>query len=103
MAKKQDLNTEVLIQIRDELRTTRTELTSRIDATNERLDATRTDLSSRIDATRTDLSSRIDATNERLDRVVRRQTDSEVRVATELVAVADTVRELRDTLLEDRR
>lgn len=92
MAKKKDLNTEVLIQIRDELRTTRTELSSRIDATNER-----------VDALRTDLSGRIDETNDRLDRVERRQVESEVRLATELIAVAGTVRELRDTLLEDRR
>ncbi|MBI4951665.1 MAG: hypothetical protein HY908_06500 [Myxococcales bacterium] len=41
--------------------------------------------------------------NERLDRLERRQTETEVRLATELVAVATAVRDLRDVLLEDRK
>lgn len=68
-----DLTTEILIQIRDELRTTRTEL-----------------------------SSRIDATNERLDRVEKRQTESDVRLTTEIVALVGAVRQVRDLLKDDR-
>jgi chromosome segregation ATPase len=91
-----DLAVEILKQIRDEVK-----------QTNERLDATRTELSGRLDATRTDLSSRLDATRTelsgRLERLERRQTETEVRLATELVAVATAVRDLRDVLLEDRK
>ncbi len=68
-----DLSTEVLIEIRDEIRTLRS-----------------------------DLGNRIDETNSRLDRLERRQAESEVRVATELVAVAGAVNQLRDAILEDR-
>jgi uncharacterized coiled-coil DUF342 family protein len=75
-----DLNTEVLIEIRDELRSTRRDLSERIDQTNARLDQT----------------------NARLDRLERRQTESEVRLATELVAVVGAVNQLRDAILEDR-
>jgi chromosome condensin MukBEF ATPase and DNA-binding subunit MukB len=53
----EDLSTRILIQIRDE-----------IVKTNERLDATRLELSERLDATRLELSERLDATNQRLDR-----------------------------------
>ncbi len=42
-------------------------------------------------------------TNARLDRVERRQADTEVRLATELVAVVDAVHEVRDLLREDRQ
>ena len=49
----EDLTTRILIQIRDE-----------IVKTNERLDATRLELSERLDAT----NQRLDATNQRLDR-----------------------------------
>lgn len=38
------------------------------------------------------------ATNERLDRLERRQTETEVRLATELVAVAKAIGEVRDLL-----
>ena len=41
-------------------------------------------------------------TNARLEKLEQRQSETEVRLATELVAVAGAVRELRDTLLEDR-
>jgi hypothetical protein len=37
-------------------------------------------------------------TNERLDRLERRQTETEVRLATELLAVSSAVREVRDLL-----
>lgn len=87
-----DLTVEILTQIRDGIR-----------STNERLDATRTDLSSRIDAVRTELSGQLDSTNERLERLERRQTETEIRLATELTAVAGAVRELTDSLREERK
>jgi septal ring factor EnvC (AmiA/AmiB activator) len=42
-------------------------------------------------------------TNTRLDRVERRQADTEVRLATEIVAVASAIHEVRDLLREDRQ
>jgi len=68
-----DLTTQILIEIRDEIRTTRG-----------------------------DLSDRIDQTNTRLDRLEKRQFEGEIRVSTEIVALTGVVRDLRDTLLEDR-
>jgi hypothetical protein len=68
-----DVTVEVLREIRDEVR-----------ATNTRLDALRHD------------------TNTRFERLERRQTESEVRLATELVAVTGAVREVRDLLREGR-
>lgn len=68
-----DLTTEILIQIRDELKSTREEL-----------------------------SSRIDQTNSRLERVERRQTESEVRLASELVNVVSAVNQLKDLIVADR-
>ena len=75
-----DLTTEILIQIRDELKTTREELSSRIDQTN----------------------SRLDQTNSRLERVERRQTESEVRLASELVNVVSAINQLKDLIVADR-
>ena len=75
-----DVTIEILKGIRDAVR-----------GTNERLDAMNGDL-----------SGRIDATNERLERVERRQVESEVRITTELVALGGTLREMRDAFLEDR-
>ena len=68
-----DLTTEILIQIRDELKSTREEL-----------------------------SKRIDQTNDRLERVERRQTESEVRLASELVNVVSAVNQLKDLIIADR-
>ena len=69
-----DLTIEVLKEIRDEIR-----------STNVRLDQTRTELSGRM------------------DQLQRRQTETEVRLATELVAVVGAVNSLREAILEDRR
>ncbi len=41
-------------------------------------------------------------TNERLERLERRQSETEIRLATELVSVVGAVREVRDLLREDR-
>ncbi len=80
-----DITIEILKEIRDGIR-----------QTNVRLDETRSELSERIDLTRTELSGR-------MDQLQRRQTETEVRLATELVAVVGAVHSLKDALLDDRR
>jgi hypothetical protein len=82
-----DLTTEVLIQIRDEIKATRDDLGVRIDRTNARLDQTNT---------------RLDETNATLNVVIERQTESELRVATELVGVRHAVDRLTDLIRADR-
>jgi chromosome segregation ATPase len=67
-----DLTNEILIEIRDEIRATRTDLGSRIDQTN----------------------SRIDRTNDRLDRLVQEQ----IRQATAVVELQVGQREMRDEI-----
>jgi hypothetical protein len=67
------LTTEILVQIRDEMR-----------------------------ATREHLGGRLSELNERVDRLERRQSEDAVRLASELVAVASAVKEVRD-LLRDQR
>jgi hypothetical protein len=66
---------ELLKGIRDEVRG----VGARLDETNTRLDETIT----------------------RLDRLERRQTEAEVRVSTQLVAVVGAVNEVRDALREE--
>jgi hypothetical protein len=75
-----DLTIEILKGIREEVRKTN----ERLEVTNDRLDELRTDLVDRIEG------------------VERRQTATEVRLATELIAVGSAVREVRDLLREDR-
>ncbi len=72
---------KILGQIRDELKTTRTELSSRLDVTNQRLDET----------------------NQRLDHLERRQVETEVRLSTELVAVTAAIGDLKKVIVEDRK
>jgi chromosome segregation ATPase len=79
-----DLSTQVLIEIRDEVRKTN----ARLDQTNARLDQT---------------NARLDQTNERLDRAEARQTEAEVRISTEIVGVVGAIHELRDILIADRK
>ncbi len=98
------LTIEILRDIRDEIRGTN----ARIDATNARLDGT----NARLDATndhldalggRVDvLGGKVDVTNGRIERLERRQTDMEIRLSTEIVAVVGAVNEVRDLLREDR-
>jgi vacuolar-type H+-ATPase subunit I/STV1 len=76
-----DLMIKILEQIRDELKMTRAELSTRIDQTNQRLDQT----------------------NQRLDHLERRQLGTEVRLATELVAVSKSIGDLKKVLLDDRK
>ena len=85
-----DLTTKVLIEIRDEIKATR--------RSRHEIKATRDDLRDEIRATNT----RLDGVASRLDVVARRQTESEVRVATELVGVRDAVDRVVDLLRTDR-
>lgn len=78
-----DITVEILKSIRDEVRGTNV----RLDQTVERLDQT---------------VERLDQTVERIGRVEQRQIATEVRLATELVAVVGAVNEVRDILREDR-
>jgi hypothetical protein len=82
-----DLTIEILKDIRDGVRGTNT----RIDATNARIDET----NARLDA-------RIDETNVRLDTGLaglrKQQAQTEIRLATELVAVSTAVRDLTEVL-----
>ena len=41
-------------------------------------------------------------TNARLAKLEQRQSETEIRLATELIAVATAVRDLRDAVIEDR-
>ncbi len=79
-----DLTTKVLIEIRDEIRATRTELSGRIDATNARIDATNTHLGAQLKV------------------LGQRQTESDVRLGTELAAVRHGVDQVVDLLRADR-
>ena len=87
-----DLATDILIQIRDEMRKTREDLGARIDTTNKELAATNKELA----ATKEELSDGLRSLN-------KRQTETEVRLATEIVAVATAVNQLKDLLIEDRK
>jgi methyl-accepting chemotaxis protein len=78
-----DIPTQILQDIREEAR-----------ITNQRLDQQ----SARLDQQ----SARLDLLVERVDRIGRRQVEMETRLATEVVAVAGAVHELRDILLADR-
>ncbi len=80
MSKPKDQTLEVLKQIRDAV----SETNHRVSETNQRLDQTREELSGR------------------LDRVEKRQTETEIRLATELTAVVGAVHSLRDAILADR-
>ncbi|MER2559709.1 MAG: hypothetical protein ABTQ32_03260 [Myxococcaceae bacterium] len=83
-----ELTVKILGQIRDELKATRSDLTSRLDQTNERLDQT---------------NERLDQTNERLERLERRQVETEVRLSTELATVAAAITDLSKVLVDDRK
>ena len=78
-----DITVEILRDIRDETRKTNEE----IRRTNERVDALRDDTNTRLDALRSEVN--------------KRQTETEIRLATEIVAEAGAVREVRDVLRQD--
>jgi chromosome segregation ATPase len=88
-----DLTVEILKGIRSELR-----------GTNESLEGLRDDVhgtNGRLDRLRTEMHERLAETNDRLARLERRETETEVRLSTELVAVVGAVREVRDLLRDD--
>jgi chromosome segregation ATPase len=79
----ESLTITILKEIRDEIRKTN----ERVEQTNQRLDQT---------------NQRLDQTNQKLAGLERRQTESEVRLATEIIGVAAAVRDLSDLLRADR-
>jgi len=95
-----DVAVEILKSIRDEVQGLRAEVHStneRLEGTNERLEG----LADEVQGLRADTVQRFDETNDRLGRLERRQTESDVRQSTELMAVVGAVREVRDLLGED--
>lgn len=89
--------------LRSELKETRQELSAKIDGV-------RTELSARIDQTNVRIDQtnvRIDQTNHHMDEMrdalVRRMTDSELRLATATVDLAGTVRQLGEHIGEWRK
>jgi uncharacterized protein YPO0396 len=80
---KRDLTVEILKDIRTEIRSTREDLSKRIDQTNARLDHTNEHLHGAVG---------------RIDLLV----EGQVRLATEVVAVASSVQQLTEALREDR-
>jgi hypothetical protein len=92
---------DILKEIRDEVRTTnerveglRGEVRGLRIETSERFEV----LGDEVQGLRTDVNDRFGETNDRIGRLERRQTESDLRVSTELVAVAGAVREVRDLL-----
>jgi len=82
-----DVTIEILKDIRDEVRQTRTDLSSRIDATNGRIDST----NARLEVLREDLSERIDGLS-------RRVVESEIRTATALTDLTGAVNQMTGVL-----
>ena len=82
-----DVTIEILKDIRDEVRQTRTDLSARIDATNGRIDST----NARLDTLREDLSERIDGLS-------RRVVESEIRTATAITDLAGAVNQMTGVL-----
>ena len=89
MAGKESPTLVVLKQILGEQKATN----RRLDTTIERLDAT----VERLDTT----VERLDTTVERLDALERQQSETEIHLATEIVALAKAVGDVKD-LLSDR-
>lgn len=77
MAKTTDITVKILEQIRDEVRGVKDEVRQ--------------------------VKDEVRHTNGRLDRLEKRQTEAEVRLATELVAVVGAVNAARDAILEDQQ
>jgi hypothetical protein len=81
-----DITVQLLTEIRDEIRTTRTDLGGRIDQTNARIDQT---------------NSRLDQTNHRLDQTNARLVETEIRLGTAIADMAGTLHDVRDRLIEN--
>lgn len=82
-----DLTIEILKDIRAQTQRT----ADGLEKTNLRLDGLRDE----VDQMRSDLG-------DRLSRLEQRQTEDGIRLATEVVALGGTLREVRDLFLEDR-
>ena len=85
MTKNESVTVQILKQIRDEVAGVRAEVR---DVKNE------------LRESRVELGTKIDETNARVERLARRQTESEMRLAIEVVAVSRAVNDVRDLLRE---
>lgn len=83
---------------------TREELSGRLDQTREelsgRLDQTRVELSGRLDQTREELSGRLTSLEKEVSESRKRMVESEMRLATEVVALVGIMKDVRDSLLK---
>jgi hypothetical protein len=86
-----ELTIEILKGIRDETRKTN----ERVEVLGDEVQALRGEMKESLRELGTELVDRI-------ERVELRQTETELRLATELIGVAGAVREVRDLLREDR-
>ena len=82
----------VLREIRDEAKQTN----ARLDQTNARL----TSLEGRVDFLERRVSKGFSEMSESLNALARAQADGELRLATEVVSLANVTRELRDVIAE---
>ena len=85
-----DLTIEILKGIRDEVKGVREE----VNGMRDEVRGVREEVNG--------IRGQLGETNARLDRLERRQADTEIRLSTQLVAVVDAVRDVRDLLREDR-
>jgi len=85
-----DITIEILKGIREDLRTglqgVRDEIRDKVQGVRDEVQGVRVE---------------VQGVSQRLDRLERRQTEGEMRVATELIAVGGAVREMRDAFLAD--
>jgi hypothetical protein len=72
------------------------------DITLEILKSLRDELHHGLNGVCEDLREGLAGVTERIDRLERRQTETDLRIATELVAIAGAVREIRDAYREER-
>ena len=104
MNQENNEQTELLRNIWNEMKAMHQSLGSRIDKTNERLEAVRvelkTELKSEISGLRTELKSELSGLRSEL---ISRMTDSEVRLATATNELATTVRSLSSIVGEWRK
>jgi len=85
-----DITIEVLKAIRSDLGAFRSEVNKRFDDVDARFDL--------VDARFEGVDARFEGVDARLDNMARQQVESEVRIATELVAVAGALNQLNDSL-----
>jgi chromosome condensin MukBEF ATPase and DNA-binding subunit MukB len=86
-----DITIEILKSIRDELH-------DGLSSVRGELGSVRRELHDGLTGVRADLAG----VTERMDRLERRQTEADLRIVTELVAIAGAVRETRDAYREER-